>query len=117
ISDTGRSAIDLEPGQGTVQTVHIQDNHVNRTTNFLLAAVGAGAGVQDVWLERNTVQGGKGVSVYAGTERSVRSGIHVIDNTGSSTSHGYQGVLMRFTRFDGIEVRGNHQPVADGVTP
>ena len=117
ISDTGRSAIDLEPGHGMVRTVHIQDNHVNRATNFLLAAVGAGVGVQDVWLERNTVQGGKGVSLYVGTERSVRPGIHVIDNRGSGTSEGYEGVLMRFTRFDGIEVRGNHQRVASGVTP
>ena len=117
ISDTGRSAIDLEPGHGMVRTVHIQDNHVNRTTNFLLAAVGAGVGVQDVWLERNTVQGGKGVSVFVGTERSVRPGIHVIDNTGNGTSKGFEGALMRFTRFDGIEVRGNHQRVANGVTP
>ncbi len=117
INDTGRSAIDLEPGHGMVRTVHVQDNHVNRTTNFLLAAVGAGAGVQDVWLERNTVTGGKGVSLYVGTERSVRSGIHVLDNTGRGRSAGYQHVLLQFTRFDGIEVRGNHQQVAQGVTP
>ncbi len=117
IDDTGRSAIDLEPGHGFVRTVHVQDNHVNRTTNFLLAAVGAGTGVQDVWLERNTVTGGKGVSIFVGTERSVRPGIHVIDNTGTGTSEGYQHVLMQFTRFDGIEVRGNHQRVASGVTP
>lgn len=117
ITNTGRSAIDLEPGHGFVRTVHIQDNKVRRYTNFLLAAVGAGVGVQDVWLVRNHVEGAKGVSVYVGTERSVRPGIHVIDNTGDGTSRGYQGVLMRFTRFDGIEVRGNHQRVARGVTP
>ena len=117
ISDTGRSAIDLEPGLGFVRTVHIQDNQVRRYTNFLLAAVGAGVGVQDVWLVRNHVEGAKGVSVYVGTERSIRPGIHVIDNTGDGTSAGYQGALMRFTRFDGIEVRGNHQRVAHGVTP
>jgi hypothetical protein len=43
--------------------------------------------------------------------------MHVIDNTGSGTSQGYEGVLLRFTRFDGIEVRGNHQRVGDGITP
>ena len=117
ISDTGRSAIDLEPGHGFVRSVHIQDNRVRQYTNFLLAAVGAGVGVQDVWLVRNHVEGAKGVSLYVGTARSIRPGIHVIDNTGDGASAGYQGVLMRFTRFDGIEVRGNHQRVARGVTP
>lgn len=117
IRATGRSAIDLEPAHGVAQSVHIRDNRVSGYTNFLLAAVGAGDGVQDVWLERNRVTGAKGVSIYVGTERSTRPGIHVIDNTGDGTSTGYQGVLMRFTRFDGIEVRGNRQRVADGVTP
>jgi hypothetical protein len=97
--------------------VHIQDNDVRDAKNFLLAAVGAGANVGDVWLERNTVTGGRGVSVYAGVRRAVRSGIHVIDNTGAGVSHGYQHALLRFERFDGVEVRGNHQAVAKGVAP
>lgn len=117
IRATGRSAIDLEPGHGFVRSVHIRDNRVSGYTNFLLAAVGAGVGVQDVWLEHNRVTDARGVSIYVGTERSTRPGIHVIDNTGEGSSPGYQGVLMRFTRFDGIEVRGNHQRVDDGVTP
>ncbi len=117
ISDTGRSSIDLEPARGQVRDVHITDNQVRNPTNFLLAAVGAGAGVQDVWLERNRVSGGKGVSVYVGTERSMRTGMHIIDNVGTGVSTGYEGTLLRFERFDGIEVRGNRQRVASGVTP
>lgn len=117
ISDTGRSAIDLEPARGHVQNVHITDNRVTNPTNFLLAAVGAGVGVQDVWLERNRVEGGKGVSVYVGTERSRRTSMHILDNVGTGVSSGYEGTLLRFERFDGIEVRGNRQRVADGVTP
>ncbi len=117
IRATARSVIDLEPAHGLVRTVHVRNNRVDGYVNFLLAAVGAGTGVQDVWLEHNQVKGGRGVSVYIGTERSTRTGIHVIDNRGDGPSSGYQGALMRFTRFDGIEVRGNHQPVAPGTTP
>ena len=112
-----RSAIDLEPGHGFALDVRIRDNTVSGVTNFLLAAAGAGPRVGDVWLERNHVRGGKGVSVYAGVSHSLRSGLHVLDNVGSGTSHGYQGALMHITRFDGVEVRGNRQAVAAGVTP
>ncbi len=117
IDHVARSAIDLEPGHGFALDVRIRDNTVSGVTNFLLAAVGAGPRVGDVWLERNHVRGGKGVSVYAGVSHSLRSGLHVLDNVGSGTSHGYQGALMHISRFDGVEVRGNRQTVAAGVTP
>jgi hypothetical protein len=114
---TGRSAIDLEPGRGAARSVHIEDNEVRDATNLLLAAVGAGVNVGDVWLVRNHVTGGRGVSVYAGQRRFQRSGIHVIGNTGEGVSRGYGRALMRFDRFDGVEVKGNKQSVAKGVTP
>ncbi len=117
IRSTGRSVIDLEPAHGLVRTVHVRNNRVEGYVNFLLAAVGAGTGVQDVWLENNQVKGGRGISVYAGTERSTRTGIHVIGNRSEGSSGGYEGTLMRFTRFDGVEVRGNHQRVSAGTTP
>ena len=117
IRATGRSVIDLEPGHGLVRTVHVRNNRVDGYVNFLLAAVGAGTGVQDVWLENNQVKGGRGISVYVGTERSTRTGIHIIGNRGDASSSGYEGTLMRFTRFDGIEVRGNQQRVSAGTTP
>lgn len=114
---TARSVIDLEPAYGLVKTVHVQRNRVDGYVNFLLAAVGAGANVEDVWLEQNRVTGGKGVSVYVGVERAVRTGMHIIGNAGDGTSEGFEGALMRFSRFDGVEVRGNRQGVARGVTP
>ena len=117
IRATGRSVIDLEPAHGLVRTVHVRNNRVDGYTNFLLAAVGAGTGVADVWLENNQVKGGRGISVYVGTERSTRTGIHVIGNRSDGSSGGYEGTLMRFTRFDGIEVRGNQQRVSAGTTP
>ncbi|MEO6469714.1 MAG: right-handed parallel beta-helix repeat-containing protein [Acidimicrobiia bacterium] len=117
IRATARSVIDLEPAHGLVRTVHVRNNRIDGYVNFLLAAVGAGTGVQDVWLENNQVKGGRGVSVYVGTERSTRTSIHVIGNRGDGSSRGYEGTLMRFTRFDGIEVRDNVQQVAAGTTP
>lgn len=117
IVSPARSAIDLEPARGAARKVHIQDNEVRDAKNFLLAAGGAGVNVGDVWLERNRVIGGRGVSVYAGQARSLRSGIHILDNTGEGVSKGYQRTLLRFERFDGIEVRGNRQAVAKNVAP
>ena len=117
IAHVARSAVDLEPGHGLATDVRIRHNTVSDVTNFLLAAVGGGPNVGDVWIERNHVRGGRGVSVYAGVERHLRSGIHVIDNVGVGTSAGYEGALMRFERLDGIEVRGNRQHVRSGVTP
>jgi hypothetical protein len=117
IAAIGRSAIDLEPAHGAARSVHVQDNQVRDVTNFLLAAGGSGVNVGDVWLERNRVTGGRGVSVYAGQARFLRSGIHVIDNTGEGVSAGYQRALLRFIRFDGVEVKGNHQAVRKRVAP
>jgi hypothetical protein len=117
IESPGRSAVDLEPARGAARSVHVQDNQVSNAQNFLLAASGAGSNVGDVWLERNHVTGGRGVSVFAGQKRFLRSGIHVLDNVGEGTSRGYQDALLRFERFDGIEIKGNRQAVAKGVTP
>ncbi|MGZ6997997.1 MAG: right-handed parallel beta-helix repeat-containing protein [Acidimicrobiia bacterium] len=117
IRSPGRSAIDLEPGRGAVTGVHIRDNEISDATNTFLAAVGGGTGVDDVWLERNRVHGGRGLTIIAGVPRFVRKGLHVLDNTGDGTSAGFDGALMRFTRWDGLEIRGNHQAVTGRTTP
>ncbi len=113
----GRSAIDLEPAGGPALDVRVRDSQFKDVTNFLLAAKGAGPQVGDVWIERNRVEGGRGVSAYAGVKRQVRAGFHFIDNVGIGRSEGYEGALMRFERIDGVEVRGNRQAVASGVAP
>ncbi|HEY7438633.1 MAG TPA: right-handed parallel beta-helix repeat-containing protein [Acidimicrobiia bacterium] len=112
-----RSVVDLEPKgrRGTASSVHIEHNRIGRYGNFVVAGVGVGTEVGDVWVEHNTVSGSRGVSVYVGIPGRIRKGFHVIGNRGTRTSSGYQGALMRFVHFDGIEVRQNHQPVADGT--
>lgn len=117
IRNPGRSAIDLEPAGGMASGIHIQDNQVVDATNALVAALGAGAGVDDVWVQRNRVSGGHGLTIAAGVPGALRSGFHVIDNTATGTGDGLNGVLMSFLHFDGVEVRGNHQKVAAGVVP
>lgn len=117
IRNTGRSAVDLEPGFGPAGNVRVQDNEISDVGNLMLAAGGGGNGVTDVWFQRNRVHGGRGVSVYAGNDRFLRTGIHVLDNVGDGTSAGLDGALMTFVRFDGVEVRGNTQRVGSGVVP
>jgi hypothetical protein len=41
----------------------------------------------------------------------------VVDNIGTGVSSGFDGVLLRFERFDGVEVKGNRQLVGKNVTP
>ncbi len=117
IRGTGRSAVDLEPGFGPAGPVRVQDNEISDVGNLMLAAGGGGSGVTDVWFLRNRVHGGRGVSVYAGNDRYLRTGIHIVDNVGDGTSAGLDGALMTFIRFDGVEVRGNTQRVGPDVVP
>lgn len=119
IRDVGRSVFDLEPlGRAVVRDVHLTDNTIGDYSNFLLAAGGGGPEVNDIWLEHNRVDGGNGVSVYAGVARQRRSGYHVIGNTGSG-SHlppggtGRSG-LLQLANLDHVEIRDNHQGVAQG---
>ncbi len=84
IRDVARSVFDLEPpGRARVQDIHLSQNTVGDYVNFLLASGGGGPGVGDVWLQGNHVDGGHGVSVFAGIEGQRRTGYHVLDNTGT----------------------------------
>lgn len=118
IRDVARSVFDLEPGgRALAQDVHLRNNTIGDYANFLLAAGGGGPGVNDIWLEGNQVDGGNGVSVYAGIEGRRRTGYHIIENTGSGevrppSGTGRAGVIQ-LTNLDGVEIRGNRQSVAD----
>jgi hypothetical protein len=118
ISDVARSVIDLEPlGAGLVQNVHVQNNQVGEYRGVLLAAGGGGLGVNDVWLESNSVDGGHGVSVAAGHLVRQRHGYHILNNTGTGAvtapGTGHPGIIQ-LTNLDAVEVRGNSQGVAGG---
>jgi hypothetical protein len=114
-----RSVFDLEPpGRAVVQDIRLRDNDVGDYGNFLLAAGGGGPGVNDVHLEGNRVDGGHGVSVFAGIEGKQRRRYHVVDNTGTGSVRPVAGTnrpgLIQLTNLDEVEIRGNRQRV-DGV--
>ncbi len=117
IRDVARSVFDLEPpGRARVQDIHLSGNTVGDYVNFLLASGGGGPGVGDVWLQDNHVDGGHGVSVFAGIEGQRRTGYHVLDNTGTGAQRPTGGTgragLLQLLNLDQVEIRGNHQPVA-----
>ncbi len=114
-----RSVFDLEPpGRALVQDIDLRDNDVGDYGNFLLAAGGGGPGVNDVVLSGNRVDGGHGVSVFAGIEGRQRHGYHVVDNSGTGAARPVAGTnrtgLIQLVNLDQVEIRGNRQRV-DGV--
>jgi hypothetical protein len=117
-----RTVFDLEPAvpRWVITSVHARDNDVGDFGNFLLAAGGAGPNVSDVWLEHNRVTGGRGIAVFAGMPRWLRHGLHVVDNTSTVDGKQVPGTsrtgVMQIEEIDGVEIRGNQQPVASGVT-
>ncbi len=117
IRDIARSVFDLEPGgRALASDVRFRNNTIGDYANFLLAAGGGGPGANDVWLEGNEVDGGNGVSVYAGVEGRRRAGYHVLDNTGKAAVRPPGGTgrpgLIQLLNLDGVEIRGNRQRVA-----
>lgn len=122
LRDISRSVFDLEPvGRSRAQDVRLRDNEVGDYGNFLLAAGGSGPGVNDVWLERNRVAGGHGVSVaagFAGVEQRRRTGLHIIANRGTGEQRPASGTgragLIQLENLDQVEIRDNRQAVASG---
>lgn len=119
IRGVARSVFDLEPlGKARVQDVRLRRNQIGDYRNFLLAAAGAGPGVNDIWLEANRVNGGNGVSVAAGHLRQPRRGYHIVDNLGSGAVGPPPGTgrpgLIQLMNLDQVEVRGNVQQLAGG---
>jgi hypothetical protein len=114
-----RSVFDLEPaGRATADDVRLRDNDVGDYGNFLLAAGGGGPAVNDVLLEGNRVDGGHGISVFAGIATQRRSGYRIVDNTGTGSVRPVPGTdrpgLIQLANLDRVEIRGNRQRV-DGV--
>jgi hypothetical protein len=115
-----RSVFDLEPAvpRWAVDRVHLRENEVGEYRNFLLAAGGAGPGVNDVWLERNHVTGGNGIAVFAGMPKWLRRGLHVLGNTSAVPGRNVAGEqregVMQIARIEGVEIRDNQMAVANG---
>ena len=96
----------------------MRSNRIGNYRNFLLAALGGGPGVNDIWLRDNVVDGGNGVSVAAGFWKLRRRNLHIVDNVGTGVRRApsrtaLNGLIHRgmiqLTNLDGVEIRGNYQ--------
>lgn len=109
IADTRRATIDLEPGTpafGAIN-VHIIENAIGPGRLRFVAAHGGGD-VSEVVVARNVLHGRDLAIDIEPPEGERRSGFWVIDNR---SDHVAEGGPLRFTRLDGVVVRGNSQPV------
>ena len=116
----GRSVLDLEPlGKGLALNIRFVDNEVGDYLNFLLAAVGGGAGVDGIEVADNQISATRGLSVVAGVERAQRNGLRIVANRGTTKAVALDdfgsGALIQLTNLNGVEIRDNRQPVAGGV--
>jgi hypothetical protein len=119
IREVARSVFDLEPaGRAMAQDVSLRSNTIGNYRNFLLAALGGGPSVNDVWLQGNRVDGANGVTVAAGFWKLRRRNLHIVDNVGTGVQRApsrtavngliHRG-LIQLTNLDRVEIRGNRQ--------
>ena len=111
-TDMRRATVDLEPAGGlVVENVHIIDNEVGPGRLLFVPAAGGGP-INRIVIARNRLHGRPLTIDVKTPEGQRRRYFWVVDNTTDAVHH--EGPL-RFTRADGVVVRGNHQPVAEGA--
>jgi Right handed beta helix region len=110
-----RSVIDLEPTRnGEVRDVEIRDNTIGDYANFVLAAAGGGPNVVDVTLADNTIEGGRGLSVFAGVARQPRRGLTIVDNRSQVDATAAIGPTpIRITNYADVTIERNTSPLPD----
>jgi Right handed beta helix region len=111
-TDMRRATVDLEPvGELVVENVHIIDNEVGPGRLLFVPAAG-GAPINRIVIARNRLHGRPLTIDVKTPEGQRRRQFWVVDNTTDAIHH--EGPL-RFTRADGVVVRGNRQPVGEGA--
>ncbi len=110
-----RSVIDLEPTRNAeVRDVEIRDNMIGTYTNFALAAAGGGPNVADVTFADNTIEGGRGLTVFAGVARQPRSGLTITGNRSAVDATAAIGPTpIQITNYTDVRIEGNTSPVPD----
>ncbi len=111
-TDMRRATVDLEPAGGlVVENVHIIDNEVGPGRLLFVPAAGGGP-INRIVIARNRLHGRPLTIDVKTPEGQRRRHFWVVDNTTDAIHH--EGPL-RFTRVDGVVVRGNRQPVGEGA--
>lgn len=113
VGQVGRTSLDLEPStpnQGAEHVV-VRRNTFGRAQHNLLSAHGAAGLLDDITLEGNTLIDHAIKIDVAAPVGSRRSRFRILNNT-SDRGFGSPLALMKFTRIDSVEVRGNYQWLA-----
>jgi Right handed beta helix region len=111
-TDMRRATVDLEPvGELVVENVHIIDNEVGPGRLLFVPAAGGGP-INRIIIARNRLHGRPLTIDVKTPEGQRRRQFWVVDNTTDAIHH--EGPLT-FIRADGVVVRGNRQPVAEGA--
>lgn len=116
-----RSVFDVEPvRRWKVEQVTLRDNAVGEYGNFLLASGGGGENVTDVRLEGNEIDGGRGLTVFAGVARSPRRGLAIVGNSSDVVGNPAEGTsAIRIVNYTDVEIRDNRgrvEPDAIAIT-
>lgn len=113
IGNVRRTSIDIEPNTsaGGAQHVTIRHNTFGPAVHNLLSAHGAAGFMDDITIESNTLINHAIKVDVKPPEGSRRSRFRILNNT-SDRGFGSPLSLMKFTRIDSVEVRGNYQRLA-----
>jgi hypothetical protein len=112
VGEVARTIIDLEPNtaSGRAWNIVLRRNTFGPCRHLLLSAGGRGPGVGEVELSNNVLQGMQ-IKVAVGASDGARRGPFRIIGNVSDTRLGTPVAALRFVRIDGVEVRGNVQPM------
>jgi hypothetical protein len=108
--DVRRTSIDIEPNSAAdgAQHVSIRNNTFGPTRLNFLSSHGAAGLIDGITVENNTLIGHSLIISVRPPEGRRRSRFRILNNT-SDRAFGAPVPLMRFTRVDSVEVRGNSQ--------
>ena len=117
IADTRRATFDFEPlANWRVNNLWLRNNTIGPGRLMFVAGHGAGD-LSNVHIENNTLKGHTmGIDLAALTEER-RSNVWVSGNTSDTGDGNPRGSLMRFVRYDNVDVRNNTQDMTGDDRP
>jgi hypothetical protein len=116
MSEVRRAHFDIEPNSADniIRRVTIQKNRFGPGRLLFLAAHGNAGTVEDIAIVDNTLIGKSLNLSVSAPPRSRRARFRIVGNTADRVYGNPGGHLMFFQRVDGVEVRGNRNPVEAG---
>jgi hypothetical protein len=112
VGEVARTIFDIEPNtiNGGGRRITIRNNTIGPCRHLLLSAGGQGPNVGEIELSDNTLLGMQLKIAVQAADGARRGPFRILRNT-SDLVLGLPVPAMRFIRVDGIEIRGNVQPM------